>query len=416
MNAQPAPDSIVPPTGEVGATGASRYRWVIGGLMLALNFTFGLSFFAASPVLPLVIADYGVSRATASLLTSLVILLLAAVQFPASTLIGRVSLKWLMAVGWLLGAANALVFVAPGGFLAVLGLRLLYSVGYAIAFPAIGPLLMQWFRPKELPLVNSLNIAAISAGITLATFGAGPLAGVMGWKAALSIFGAASLLGAAAWMVWGRTVQSRQVGTVERPPLFGELLGVLRSRTVLILALADAGAYAQYTALTAWLPSFYYEAHGMSLDKAGALTGILPFMGIGTVLLAGLLSLRIPRRRPFFLVSGALLTLGGLGTFLLADTPLMYVGLAAMGFGSWFYIPAFITIPMELPGATPRRVAATGATLNGIASTLAFVSPLVVGALTDATGTYLVGFTLFAALSLSLLAGGVLLPETGSKR
>ncbi|MBI4310736.1 MAG: MFS transporter [Chloroflexi bacterium] len=389
----------------------SRYRYVIAGLMLALNFGFGLSFFAASPVLPLVMDDYDASRATASLLTSLVILVVAAVQFPGSMLVGRLPLKKQIAIGWLLGSANVFTFLA-GSFPAVLGLRLSYAIGYALVFPAIGPLLMQWFRPKELALVNSLNIAVLSAGISIATFSAAPLAGAFGWKAALSLFGGASLIGALVWVALGRTQEN--AGTAQRLPLFGELVAALRSRTVLVLAAADAGAYGQYAALTTWLPTFYYEAHGMSLERAGALTGILPFMGMGTVLLAGLLSLRFPRRKPYFIVAGVCTGLGGFGAFLLAGTPMMYAALIAVGFGAWFYIPAFITIPMELPGVTPRRVAAMGAILGGFGSTLAFIAPLAVGALTDLTGTYVLGFVLFAALSWSLLAGGVLLPETGA--
>ncbi len=409
---QHTPENGLPPKAEAVAAQSSRYRFVIGGLMLALNFTFGLSFFAASPVTPLIMEEYGISRAGISLLTSLVILVTAAALFPGSVLVGRVPLKSQFTVGWLLGAANLCTFLA-GNLPVLLGLRLLYGAGYALMFSATGPLLMQWFRPKELALMNSLNIAALSAGITLATFGAAPLAGALGWKTVLSLFGGASMAGAVAWMALGKTKE--QVRSGEPLPLFGELLGVLRSRPVLILAAADAGAYGQYAALAAWLPTYYYEAHGMSLDKAGALTGLLPLMGIGTVLLAGLLSLRFPRRRPYFIVAGVCTGLGGFGAFLLVGTPLLYAALVAVGFGAWFYIPAFVTIPMELPGATPRRVSATGAVLGGFGSTLAFAAPLAVGALTDLTGTYVLGFALFAGLSWSLLIGGMLLPETGKR-
>lgn len=388
----------------------SRYRYLIGSLTMLLHFSFGLSFFAAAPVLPLVMDEYGVSRAQASLLTGLIILVVAAVGFPGSMLVGRVPLKRLIGLGWLLGGANLFTFLAQG-FPLLLALRLVYAIGAALTFSAIGPLAMQWFRPKELPVINSLNVAVLSAGISVATFAAAPLAGFLGWKTVLSIFGGASLAGAVAWLLLGRTQETPR--TVEPLPPFGELVAVLRSKTVLTLAAADAGAYALFAAMTAWLPSFYYEVHGMSLDKAGALTGILPFMGMGTVLLAGLLSLRFPRRKPFFIVAGLFLGLGGFGAFLLTGTPLVYLALIALGFGAWLYIPAFITIPMELPGATPRRVAATFAVLGGLGSTLAFLSPLAVGALTDVTGSYLVGFVLFATLSWSLLIGGLLLPETG---
>ena len=45
----------------------SRYRFVIAGLLLLANLVLGLNLFAASPIVPLIIEDYGVSRAAAGL-------------------------------------------------------------------------------------------------------------------------------------------------------------------------------------------------------------------------------------------------------------------------------------------------------------------------------------------------------------
>ena len=38
----------------------SRYRFVIAGLLLLANLVLGLNLFAASPIVPLIIEDYGV--------------------------------------------------------------------------------------------------------------------------------------------------------------------------------------------------------------------------------------------------------------------------------------------------------------------------------------------------------------------
>ena len=46
----------------------SRYRFVIGAMVLAGHLIVGLNVFAVSPVLPLAIDDYSINRATASLL------------------------------------------------------------------------------------------------------------------------------------------------------------------------------------------------------------------------------------------------------------------------------------------------------------------------------------------------------------
>jgi predicted MFS family arabinose efflux permease len=71
----------------------SRYRFVIGGLILAVHITVGLNVFVVSPILPLAIDDFGISRATASLLVALVSLSQAAFGLPGDILVTRFGLK-----------------------------------------------------------------------------------------------------------------------------------------------------------------------------------------------------------------------------------------------------------------------------------------------------------------------------------
>ena len=95
--------------------------------------------------------------------------------------------------------------------------------------------------------------------------------------------------------------------------------------------------------------------------------------------------------------------------------PLLYAALLMLGFASWFYLPVLFTIPLELPEASEARVALTYGTMMTIASFFAFLSPLFVGTSTDILGTYNVGFVVLALLALTLLAGGIVLPETGAQ-
>jgi len=410
MSHQPQP---VLPFGEALASTDrkySRYRFVIGGLVVFLNFSLGLSFFAISPVTPLIMDEYAINRSAASLLTSLVILVQATFAIPGGMLVGRIGLKKLIAVGWLLGATPALSFLAPG-FPFLLALIVVYCLSFGITMPAIGPLLMQWFPRKELPLINSLAVAVVTLGISLSTFTVAPLSNVLGWKGAVSVFGAVSLVGTVFWLALGRTQESAVLGGTALS--LRRVWGVLRSRTVLIMAVADAGPFAQYTALVAWLPTYYFEVHGMSLARAGSLVGILPLAGVFSVLVAGLLTLRVRRRKPFIIVPGIFVAFAGFGSFLFADTIGVYPALVLLGFASWFYLPILFTIPLEMPGATQEQVSLMLASIMTLGSFLAFLSPLTVGFMTDILGTYVPGFTLFAVLAFSLLIGGVLMPETG---
>ena len=391
----------------------SPYRYVIAGLAFLLNACFGLSFFVIGPVAPYIIDDYHISHSAAGLLTGVTILAQTTLAIPGSMLVGRIPVKALITVGWFLAAAPALTFLAFD-YSVLLVTRLVFGASFAILLPALGPLLMYWFRPRELPLVNGLNLAVTTLAMSLSTFLAAPLSEAIGWKEALSVFGFVNLAGAVVWVFLGR------VGQSAKAPVRGLSLGhawrVMKSKTALLLAAADAGPLAQYTALVAWLPAFYFEVHDISLVRAGTMLGMLPLAGFVTLLAVGLLTMRVQRRRPFLLIPGFMVGFAGFGSFLLADSSLVYIPLLLLGVASWLYVPILMTLPMELPRMAPEQVSLMWAAIMTVGGTLTFVSPLAVGALTDLTGSYLPGFSIFAVLAWSLAVAGFLLPEPRARR
>ena len=54
--------------GVTGGPPPRRYRFVVEGTLLWVQIAMGLSFIAVAPLFPLIIDEYGVDRATASLL------------------------------------------------------------------------------------------------------------------------------------------------------------------------------------------------------------------------------------------------------------------------------------------------------------------------------------------------------------
>jgi len=395
----------------------AQYRWVIAGLTMLYHFTFGLSIFVVSPLTPLIMDDYGVNRSTASLLIGLVLLFQAAMAIPGGMLGSRLPLKWVIAAGWFSVSVTVFSFAMPN-FASLLALRLVYGLASSLVFPNVGPLVMQWFSKREVALVNSLNSALISLGMATSTFAAAPLADALGWRMTLSIFGVTTLAGAFVWVALGKTRLAPAGETSAGPsarkgPGLGEILALLRNRTVLLLALGNTAAFALYGALTSWLPTYYHETQGMSLSKAAALMGILPLMGVVFLLTAGVLSTRFTRRRPFLLVPGLLSAFAGFGAVLLPDSPALLAALVLVGFCGWFYQPILFAIPMELPGVTSKNVSVVFGLFMLMGGIVGFLAPLVVGLLADATGSYLWGFGLLAVLSPGLALVAWKLPETG---
>ena len=398
-----------------GPSGPSltRYRFVMAALVLAGHLCVGLNVFPVSPLLPLAIDDYGISRTEAGLLVSVPLLVAATLGLPSGMLIARIGLRRAFAFGWAAVAISSFSGLAPN-FVSLLVLRSGIGLGFALVLTASAPLLMQWFRPKEILVMNALTTAALSLGIALSVTTAAPLAKVMEWQAVLMVFALPGVVGLVAWLVWGRTfdIIRDEVGGIS----IREVAGVLRNRSVVLLLAADAGILVQYAAFTGWLPTFYNEDRGISLSQAGFITGLLPLVGVFAVLAGGALALRIASPKSVFVTSGIMAGIGGLGAFLMPGLSGIYPAIVVLGIGSWLYVPTLLTLPMRMTGMTQERVAVVWGSLLTFSGFAMFVSPILVGGLRDLSGSFIPGLAVCAAASWTLFLAGLLLPkdETGA--
>ena len=387
----------------------SRYRIVIAVLILWAHLSIGLNFFAVTPLLPLAIDDYDITRASASLLVALPTLVKACIGLPGSLIIHRFGLNRVFTVSWFMLGALALSPLIQDFYLMLL-LRLLYGMGAGLMMTATASLIMQWFRPNEVPVINTLLLIVISLGIAISIPLAVPLAENTSWEGVLGIFGGIGLCGAFAWKLYGR---ARSTHIQEAASIFTlrEVWEVFRDRTIFLLVVGDALVFVNYAAVTSWLPTFLHEFRGMALDQAGYVTGLLPAVGIFAVLLGGFLALRVKNRRLLFLAPGVMVAIGGFGIFLLRDPLAINLSILALGFGTWVYQPALLTLPMQLPWMTPRKITVVwGASLT-IAGFGMFISPVVVGASRDLFGTFVPGFFIWAIFGCALIFTGVFLPK-----
>ena len=386
----------------------SKYRFVIAALLLAGHLSVGLNIFTVSPIFPLVIDEYQISRAAAGLLVALPLLVAAALGLPSGMLIARVGIRRSFIIGWASIALLSLSGLAPN-FLTLVLLRSVIGLGFAFVLTTSGPLLMQWFPTKEITIMNALTTAALSLGIALSVATAAPLSDFMDWQTALTVFALPGVAGLIAWMILGR--ESGGVPMSVQGLTLQEVGGVLRNRTVVLLLAADAGILVQYTAFTGWLPTFYNENRGISLSQAGFITGMLPLVGVFAVLVGGAVALRIRSPKVLFATSGVMAGLGGLGAFLFTEPQLIYPAVIVMGMGSWLYVPTLLTLPMQMNSMTPEKVAVVWGSFLTFSGFAMFVAPIFVGALRDVSGSFFPGLTIAALASWALLVAGLLMPR-----
>ncbi len=388
------------------------YRWVVEGVLLLLQFAMGLSFLAVAPLFPLIIDDFGVSRASASLLVGGTALGVALALIPCSIVTARMGTRASLGVA---GALMSVMALTPlvGSFSLLLAARITFAVGGAMTLTATAPVIMRWFPPRELPMVNGINVVAQSLGVTISMVIAPRLAVVVGWERTLFAFGCVTVIATLAWLVLARDPAGTGRDQVAAFHL-GDLASALRSRPTVLLGLGMAGALGANVSFGSWLPTYYNEAFGFSLEKAGAVASVLALFGIVGSLLGSTLPVRFPRRRPFLIVAGLLMPITAIGAYATSSPAVLYPSLALFGVVSWVFIPVVFTIPMELPGMTPERVGVTTAVVLCLGNLSGFVAPLVVGAVRDATGAFALGLTVVSLLAASLAVAGWLMPETGT--
>jgi cyanate permease len=397
---EPKNDTIVKP---------KKYRFVIGLLLILISFSAGLVFLNISPITPYIMEDYQVSRGTVGLLIGCILLFSALSSIPFSLLVGRIKPNVLVLV-FILGMSIPILSAWTPNFTILLILRICFGISVGGLFPTIAPILMSWFPKNELPLMNGVQISAVSGGIAVSFLFGEPLTNKIGWGNTLTLFSSMSLVSAFLWLLL-----SREPNAITKSNLsFAEIKEVFHSKFTLLLALADAGPLIQYVALSAWLPTYYYEVHGMALTDGSSKTAVLPICGLLIVLAGGFLSLKFHRRKPFLFASGVILGIGGFSSVVFAESSFLIPILIIYGVGAWLYTPFHATIPMEGEGSNPEKAAAITACIFTISGSLSFISPIFVGYIADLTGTYTYGFGLVGILSWSLVIATIFLPETGS--
>ncbi len=390
----------------------SPYRFVIAGLILLAHTSIGLNFFGITPLLPLVIDDYAITRASASLLVALPTLVKACMGLPGSLIISRFGLNRVFTVSWFMLGILALSPLVQD-FVLMLALRLIYGIGTGLMMTATASLIMQWFRPREVPVINTLLLIVISLGIAVSISLAAPLAETVAWEGVLGIFGGIGLSGAIAWRLYGRT-QATHIQEDSSIFTLREVWDVFRNRTIFLLVVGDALVFVNYAAVTSWLPTFLHEFRGMNLNQAGYVTGLLPTVGIFAVLAGGFLAVRVKARRLLFLVSGVMVAIGGFGCFLFSAPLAINLSVITLGIGTWVYQPILLTLPMQLPWMTPRKITVVWGASLSIAGFGMFVSPVVVGASRDLFGTFVPGFSIWAVFGCALMFTGLFLPKQKS--
>ena len=389
----------------------SKYRFIVGTIIILTRLSAGLLWMAPGPLFPLIMRDFSLNKTMVSWLTSIVSLTMGICIIPAGILATKIGLKRVFTIGSFL-MASAVLSPFCSNITQLLATRILFAIGAAMVFPTAGGLAMQWFHGRELPLFNGLVTASISLGNTIVLLTAVLMANTFGWKMPLTTYGVICIIFALSWLILGKESSRYNSGLADTPPPIS-ISAVLKRKTTILLGLTVAGPFILFMAISSWLPTYYNEVFGIPLSQASSITSLFPIFGMVGSILGGILPMRTGLRKPFLLIPGFLIGFAALGTFLINNPVINYISIALFGVCDYMFVPVMFTICMELPDMTPSMVSLTISVMLAIGNVCSFTGPMIVGFLTDMTGSYLPGMLICSVLGFSLFIGGMLLPETG---
>jgi cyanate permease len=369
-------------------------------------------------MLPLIIQEYDISRSSAGWFASIAPLTIAAASLPVSYLVSHFGLRKMLTVGAFLQAMGIFTFFTSG-YLPLLLLRLCFAVGASIIIPVSTAITAEWFSSHELPLVNGIGLSFLNVGNAIAFAATIPIANLLSWKAPIIIYGAFGLLCAVAWIILGRdpekdsdNVQPEVSRVLEKRSEFG-FRQVLTNKSAILMTFAVTVSWALGNSLGSWLPDYYYSVFKMPLEKASSILTFATVASTAASITGGIISTRIGRRKPFLIISGLFTGLFALCAVLFNNTAVIYASVTLFGIFGGICVSSLFTIPMEIRGMSVQSGVIVIAMMQVGGNLGNFISPLVVGAIVDSTGSYLTGFIIFIILSFGLTLSGILLPETG---
>ncbi|QXI30737.1 MFS transporter [Pseudomonas vanderleydeniana] len=411
----------------------TRRRWVMLSLLLVATIINYIDRVNISIAAPFMAKDLGLDKIEMGLIFSAFAWTYALALVPAGFIADRFGSRLTYGVSLISWSTVTVCQGLASGFASLFGLRLAVGAMEAPAFPANSRAVTVWFPARERGMASSIYVCGQYLGTALFTGALLWLATTYDWR---HVFYSTGLIGIVFGVFWlyvyrdplnckkvspeelkyieagGGLVKSSQERTRLNWKQIGELF---RYRQIWAICIGKfASTSALYFFLT-WFPTYLIEERHLTTIKAG-IFAVLPFVGATVgILLAGIVSDLLIRRgysmsfaRKLPLVVGSML---GMSIMLVNFTDsnlvciaILTIAFFAQGIASASWAAVSEVAPKELIGLT-GGITSLAANIGGI------VTPIVIGAIVHATGSFawafwfIGGVALIGTLSYSFLLG-----------
>lgn len=383
--------------------------WIVTAMLVL----FQIVAFADKAVLGLVardaMADLGISPVQFGFIGSAFFFLYSVVSIVTGFLASRYSVKWILFTMGVIWAVMQFPMLAGGGAAMLLVTRIVLGGAEGPATAMSLTAAHGWFRPQHRALPSNL----VAAGSTLGPVIAAPaLAAVIvtaGWRWAFGVLGIIGLLWVLAWLFLGadgpyagtrkadaapvnvehdaaetpaeEVFDDRMVDVDNQKPV--RTWAALLNLTVLAAVIGGFSNFWVQGFLTTWLPQYLNGVVGLSMQQVGVVTTFPWLVGAGVLLLLGLLGQTMMKRgRSVHLAISLPFGISAIvaGAAFLAVPHAhgaLSVALLSIAGGCSLVYPMTASALGYTVGAKQRPILM--ATLGGVASVGAIISPTLVG-------------------------------------
>ncbi len=359
------------------------------------------------PLLPEIQDSLQTTHAVVGLLATIPVLCMGLFAPPAAFLSARVGTRMAITIAavLLIGVFGLARAASPS---VVLVLLFTWPIGVGMGLAgALVPVAVKEHFPVRPAGPTGVYTTGIQIGSALSAAVAVPLAAWYGgWRASLAAFSLVTVVLAGAWVVLTRHEPAHE-RRLERPPRLP-----WRSRVAWLLVALFSLMASTYYGIIAWLPDSYVE-RGWSTQAAGSLLAVLNLVAIPAAFLVPWLSDRVGTRHAWLLAMATSFVIGVSGVVLVPGAA--YAWVIALGIASGGMFALVLTLPLDLEHE-PGRVGALVGMMLGLGYTIGAISPFVLGAVRDLTGSFTASLWLLAAFSVLLLGSVAALPRRADDR
>lgn len=388
---------------------AGRTMVLLGILLIAANLRTAVVAF--SPIIGYVTGDIEIDVVGIGVIGMLPPLAFAASGIIAPIVARRIGLELSIALACAAMVVGPLVRALAGEYGVLLVGTLIALAGMGFGNILLPPAVKKYF-PDRIGLLTSAYATLLSLSTAVPALLAAPIAGTVGWRSAIALWGIIAATALVPWMiVWlqavAHTRRSRDAGDVIAPP--SRFVGRIgRSRVAWAITLAFAIPGFNVYAMFAWLPELLVDTAGVDDVQAGALLALFGIMGLPASLVVPILAARLRNVSVLIWVS-LFFFLSGYAGLLLAPAAAPWLWVALAGSGPLMFQLCLALINLRTR-STEGSVALSGF-VQSIGYAVAALGPLVVALLHDLTGGWTVPLLLLAASTLLSIISAVSLAK-----